>query len=60
MVAISFSQETGIWVYSFQHSPGLKTMCGTRYQQRHRKNIRITVGVTGEMEKDRFLQPDPS
>jgi hypothetical protein len=31
-----------------------------RYQQRHGGNIRLPVGVAGEMENDRFLQPDPS
>lgn len=60
MVAILFSQETGFSMYSFQHNPHLKTMSCTRYKQRHRENIRITVGVTEEMEKDRFFQPDPS
>lgn len=57
MVAILFSRETGILVCSFHQSPHLEAVPGMRYQQRHK---RIPVGATGEMERDRFLQPDPS
>lgn len=42
-------------LYSFQNSLYLKTMLGTRNQQRHWKNIKITVGVTtenGERQSD--------